>query len=48
LDQVSTGAFHSCGKTTSAAGYCWGRNVEGQLGTGSGLINTTPAPVSGP
>ena len=30
--QISAGAEHSCGVTTSGAGYCWGENQSGQLG----------------
>ncbi len=29
---VSTGAFHSCGRTADSKLLCWGRNVEGQIG----------------
>jgi len=33
--------------TGSAAGYCWGYNFEGQLGTGSFIASPIPVAVSG-
>jgi alpha-tubulin suppressor-like RCC1 family protein len=38
---------HSCGVTQSGAGYCWGRNGDGQLGDGSTTNGLTPVPVAG-
>jgi alpha-tubulin suppressor-like RCC1 family protein len=34
--QVSAGAYHTCGVTTSHRAYCWGRNAYGALGDGTG------------
>jgi alpha-tubulin suppressor-like RCC1 family protein len=31
--QVSAARLHTCGLTATGELYCWGRNVEGQLGT---------------
>ena len=44
--QVSAGAAHSCGVTTSGDGYCWGNNSHGELGTGDSVARRAPAPVS--
>jgi alpha-tubulin suppressor-like RCC1 family protein len=33
--QVSAGSDHSCGVTTGNLAYCWGANVEGELGHGT-------------
>ena len=51
--QVTAGLDGACGVTTAGAGYCWGRNYEGQVGMG-GAGNTggpaslsTPTPVAG-
>jgi alpha-tubulin suppressor-like RCC1 family protein len=35
--QMSAGSYHNCFASASRQLKCWGRNVEGQLGTGSGL-----------
>ncbi|HEU0055435.1 MAG TPA: Ig-like domain-containing protein, partial [Longimicrobium sp.] len=52
LKQVSAGATHTCGLGLDGAAYCWGNNLEGQLGNGrSGTAaseyRNTPAAVSG-
>jgi alpha-tubulin suppressor-like RCC1 family protein len=52
---ISAGFYHTCGLTTGGAAYCWGRNtpnelqesVGGQLGDGTTVSRTSPAPVSG-
>lgn len=47
LLQVSVSAkSHTCGVTTSGAGYCWGLNRYGQLGNGSTTNQPTPVPIS--
>jgi hypothetical protein len=42
---INAGDYHTCGITTSGAGYCWGSN-GGKLGDGTAL-RTTPAAVTG-
>ena len=37
----------SCGVTTSDAGYCWGSNNDGQLGTGDSSSSLAPRLVTG-
>ena len=35
IQYLSLGFNHTCGITPDQRGYCWGRNSDGQLGTGS-------------
>jgi alpha-tubulin suppressor-like RCC1 family protein len=42
---ASTGSFHTCAVDTSFALFCWGRNVEGQLGLGDTELRRVPSPV---
>jgi alpha-tubulin suppressor-like RCC1 family protein len=44
---ASAGDFHSCAVTAEQRAFCWGRNDRGQLGDGSTLQRTLPAPVAG-
>lgn len=39
---VSTDVFTTCGLKKNGALFCWGRNVEGQLGTGDNADRTMP------
>ena len=39
---VSTDTFHTCGVRTNGELWCWGRNIEGQLGTGMLEVVDTP------
>src|SRR5262249_46855556 len=39
---VAAGAFHTCALRPAGDVVCWGRNVEGQLGTG--VFTGTPLP----
>jgi alpha-tubulin suppressor-like RCC1 family protein len=43
--QVSAGAKHSCGTDLDGRQWCWGGNMEGQLGTGGVAPAETPAEV---
>jgi alpha-tubulin suppressor-like RCC1 family protein len=48
--QLSTGGSHTCGKTPSSIGYCWGDDFFGQLGhgdSGSEAESRTPVAVDG-
>jgi alpha-tubulin suppressor-like RCC1 family protein len=44
---VSAGGDHTCGVTMNGVAYCWGRNLEGQLGDGTTTFRATPGLVSG-
>jgi len=44
---MSAGDLHSCGVTRDGAVYCWGFNVNGQLGDGTTTNRTTPVQVVG-
>lgn len=45
--QLSGGAEHTCGVTTTDQVYCWGLNDRGQLGNGGTSRRLRPTPVSG-
>jgi alpha-tubulin suppressor-like RCC1 family protein len=45
---ISAGGEFTCGLTATGAAFCWGRNTDGQTGTGSqDSIVLGPAPVAG-
>jgi alpha-tubulin suppressor-like RCC1 family protein len=44
---ISAGGWHTCGVTTSGAGYCWGWNSTGQLGDATTTDRSSPVAVSG-
>lgn len=49
--QMSAGGWHTCAKTTTGAGFCWGYGFFGQLGNGGssfGAIALTPVGVMPP
>jgi alpha-tubulin suppressor-like RCC1 family protein len=43
--QVSLDTFHACGIDAASNLYCWGRNVEGQLGTADNDDRLVPGKV---
>ena len=43
----ATGMTHSCAVAADGAVYCWGSNLEGQLGDGSWVSKPTPVQVQG-
>jgi alpha-tubulin suppressor-like RCC1 family protein len=45
--QLWLGGDQTCGLTAAGAAYCWGRNVEGELGDGTTTERTVPTAVSG-
>ena len=44
---VEPGAYHTCGRATAGAAYCWGDGVSGGLGNGSTSNAPTPQAVTG-
>jgi alpha-tubulin suppressor-like RCC1 family protein len=44
---VTAKGMHTCALTTGAVAYCWGQNIGGALGDGSGSNQNTPVPVVG-
>lgn len=44
---LAAGDYHTCGLTAAGAAYCWGNNVNGQLGNGNAFLRTVPDAVSG-
>jgi alpha-tubulin suppressor-like RCC1 family protein len=44
---VSAGDYYTCGVTTGDRAYCWGDNMEGQLGNGTTTTTLSPVPVAG-
>ena len=55
IGQVTTGVFASvntggnatCGVTTAGLGFCWGNNINGQLGNSSTTNSTIPVQIVG-
>jgi alpha-tubulin suppressor-like RCC1 family protein len=43
---ISAGGNYACGLDAEGVAYCWGNNLDGQLGTGSHFWTDTPARVS--
>ena len=48
FNSIVAGQYHTCGVTPSNTTYCWGYNIDGQLGDGStDPFRTTPVAVIG-
>ncbi len=47
VDEITTGAEHSCALTAAGGIKCWGDNVYGQVGDGTTIGRTSPVDVSG-
>ena len=45
--RVLAGYYQSCALTSAGRAWCWGRNVEGQVGDGSSENRLTPVEVQG-
>jgi alpha-tubulin suppressor-like RCC1 family protein len=45
--QVTAGAVHTCAVLSGGAAYCWGQNLQGQLGDGSNTNRSTAVAVAG-
>lgn len=43
---IATRVFHTCAVNRAGELWCWGRNVEGQLGTGDTLLRKEPTLVA--
>jgi DNA-binding SARP family transcriptional activator len=43
---VTANYLHTCALTLDGFAYCWGSNVEGQLGIGGGKVSRVPALVT--
>jgi len=44
---LAAGEQHTCALSANGTVQCWGRNVEGQLGSGEDVIKTFPVTVGG-
>ncbi|MGQ0642049.1 MAG: Ig-like domain-containing protein [Gemmatimonadaceae bacterium] len=44
---ISAGGFHTCGRTSSGASYCWGVGGQGRLGTGYTADEPVPSLILG-
>jgi alpha-tubulin suppressor-like RCC1 family protein len=45
--QVRAGSSHTCGVTMADIAFCWGRNLDGQLGVGDSTDRLVPVRVLG-
>jgi len=45
LAQITAGNLHTCGLKLNGKAYCWGRNMQGQLGIGFAGPHSHPKPI---
>lgn len=45
--KVAAGGKFACGLTSSGVAYCWGGNINGELGSNVGISSLIPVPVDG-
>ena len=45
---LTSGTYHTCGRTTAGEVWCWGYNEMGALGNGSQGISPTPVKIAAP
>ena len=48
FQSITAGYYHTCALTTTNQAYCWGRNIQGQLGNNSTTSSLTPVAVQMP
>ena len=48
FSSVAVGIQHTCGVTVAGRAFCWGENLNGQLGDGTVQDKKVPVPVRGP
>lgn len=47
ITQAKAGGIHTCALSTDGDVTCWGYNEQGQIGNGTTITSSLPAPVSG-
>ncbi len=47
VELAASNGDHTCGRTAAGTVYCWGRNLDGELGDGTTVNRSTPVAVSG-
>jgi alpha-tubulin suppressor-like RCC1 family protein len=48
FQSIGVGTGQTCGVTTDSVLYCWGSNANGELGDGTTVPHSVPAPVRWP
>ena len=47
MTTIAVGDQHSCARDAKGAVYCWGQDINGQLGDGGSSSSTTPVQTVG-